>query len=291
MAVATTISGGGSEYVFSGGIDLNATITSGGIQQVYSGGLATSAVVTSGGEQGGNGGLMLDTVISDGGVQAVVDGVASGTVVHDGGRQYVYGTGTSIDTTVSSSGYQVAVFSGGTVSDTHISGGTLQLGSGAIVSGSINFAIDTNSTLEIRGTKMPLAVISGFYFGGSIDLTAIAPSNAFNVSSATYVLPNKLGVDGISLSIAGPDPVPTIYLSPDQSGGTSKKTIPLPTLLNLSFDTYSTVPLGYASYYLLQAANQDSGFSADAYRDPTDPTAPIIIAFRGTDGGWTHHIV
>jgi hypothetical protein len=163
-------------------------------------------------------------------------------------------------------------------------GATFEVGGTVNAGVTINFE-RTNGTLKIDDQSVFSGRTSEFQQDDIIDLASIAPSRAL---SATYALAGggssaMLSLsDGVSLSIAGPDPVPTFGFTSDGSGGTDVETVPLSTLLNLAFDTYKASPTGYGDYTLLQSANPDQGFSADAYYDPADATAPIIIAFRGT---------
>jgi autotransporter passenger strand-loop-strand repeat protein len=85
-----------------------------------------------------------------------------------GGTQFDYGlaSGATVFT-----GSQV-VSSGGTAVHDTISGGTVVLETGAVASGGITFA--SSGTLEVFGSAMPSATISGFTSGDIIDLAAIA---------------------------------------------------------------------------------------------------------------------
>jgi autotransporter passenger strand-loop-strand repeat protein len=145
----TIVSAGGIEDVASGGSDVGAGIN-GGVETVLAGGVASGDTVFTGSQVVSSGGVTVQATV-DGGEQDVY-GVASDTMVL-AGSQIVESGGTAINTTVDS-------------------GGTVVLESGAVVSGGIAFA--GNGTVEILGSAMPAAAISGFTFGDFVDLASIA---------------------------------------------------------------------------------------------------------------------
>jgi autotransporter passenger strand-loop-strand repeat protein len=168
----TTISVGGIEEI-GGGYTLSGfTISSGVTLEVVSGGTASNTTVS------GNGSLVV-----------LLDGFADSTTLGSGGSETIgaggtdYGTqifgGTQFDYSLVSgdtvfSGSQVVASGGTAVRDT-ISGGALVLDSGAVASGGIVFA--GNGTLEILGSAMPTATISGFTSGDVIDLASVASTS------------------------------------------------------------------------------------------------------------------
>ena len=95
------------------------------------------------------------------------------------------GTSTRID-----SGGIENVASGGTTIATTINGGTLELGTGAVVSGAITFT-SAGGTLQIGSTAMPTNVISGLAIGDVIDLLGVTFSSG---GSATLMSGNVLKV-------------------------------------------------------------------------------------------------
>jgi autotransporter passenger strand-loop-strand repeat protein len=217
LAVSTTIGSGGEVIVDSGGVASamaigkfsNAQVYSGGtafatmvgsdsLIDVEAGGLTTGTILSAyGAEEGiGYGGVASDTTISSGGDQ-IVSGSAVNATVQAGGTQGVQSGGTAHTTNISGGGIEVVqaggyadggnadggnlyVSSGGTASDIYIRGGFTDLGVGAIATDNIVFV--SGGILQIDGTTMPAATISGFAPGEMIDLTGL------NASGVTYTL-------------------------------------------------------------------------------------------------------
>ncbi len=306
FTVIDTVVNGGQVDVYDGGVasdtviisgvqDVNGTaigtVVSGGSEAVLSGGVDIGTVVSGGSEAVLSGGVDIGTVVVNGGDDLVEPGeVASGTVVVSGGND-VYGT--AIGTIVSGGGEQF-VGSGGVASGTVIGGGVMDVQVDAIVSGSIDFAAHTSGLLQIDGTTMPTNPISGFAPGDFIYLPGTAPdspiSASYNLAAGSNNAMLSLS-DGISLSITGPDPVPTFGFTRFEGGGTYVETVAVKTLLDLAYDTYNAVPEGADGYRFLMAAKPDAGFEADAYIDSPGGGIPpdIVIAFRGSNppsGGW-----
>jgi T5SS/PEP-CTERM-associated repeat protein/autotransporter passenger strand-loop-strand repeat protein len=206
-AYGLTVASGGTVEVQSGGALDGGTVDSGGSLNIDSGASASGVTVEDGGTQYvAPGGTANDTILTDPGTQIVAAG-ATVTATVDGGLQEVYGT--ALDTTIENSGQEnvedggtasssqieatstETVLSGGTTTDTVIAGGTLDVQSGGIVSGGVEFET-TGGILQIDGAGLPVAptlaiggVISGFTAGDTIDLTAIA-----------YGAPNSVGLNG-----------------------------------------------------------------------------------------------
>ena len=126
-----------------------------------------------------SGGFADPTIIHGGGSETVSSGGTDDGALISGGTQFDYGfaSGVTIFT-----GLQVVDF-GGTASGTILSGGTLVIDAGTAVlgtgvaSGSIVFS--SGGTLEIAGSAMPTAVISGFTSGDVIDLASVAGIGSF----------------------------------------------------------------------------------------------------------------
>jgi autotransporter passenger strand-loop-strand repeat protein len=126
-------------------------------------------------------------VVQSGGTQYVIFGTARNTVVATGGNEIVGFGGTDVGAHISGgtetvswgvaigdtifAGSQV-VSAGGTASNTIVNGGEVVLEAGAVVSGGIIFS--GAGTLEIFGSTMPSATISGFSGRDVIDLASVA---------------------------------------------------------------------------------------------------------------------
>jgi autotransporter passenger strand-loop-strand repeat protein len=186
LATFSVVDSGGVEYIESGGLAQNLTVRSSGVFDVLSGGTASGTTISSGGTQSvagtnsgavlsggleivGSGGVASGTSISSGTETVLSGGTASGSLIL-GGSQIVSSGGTAIGDVVRA-GSQV-VSSGGTLIGDTISGGVVVLEAGAVLGGGVDFA--SGGTLEILGTTMPTAPISGFSPGVSIDLASIA---------------------------------------------------------------------------------------------------------------------
>jgi autotransporter passenger strand-loop-strand repeat protein len=162
----------------SSGAASSDTKVSGTCVEVVDGGVATSTTVYDGGFQELFNGFAFSTTLSSGGNQVIGFGIgiAVSTQVSSGGRLEVADGGVAVDTTIFGGG--IASVSGGTVinptiSAGRINGGMLGLGSGSVVEGAITFGpiptVDTGGTLEIGGSVMPTATISGFDPGAPGD--------------------------------------------------------------------------------------------------------------------------
>ncbi len=83
-----TVSSGGVEYVYSGGVTYSNTVSSGGVQSVYFSGVA-SATILGGQETVVSGGKTVSTTINSGGLETVsVGATASATTVKSGGIEW-----------------------------------------------------------------------------------------------------------------------------------------------------------------------------------------------------------
>jgi autotransporter passenger strand-loop-strand repeat protein len=169
LSEATIINSGGT--VVDQGVVALTTINSGGTQLVSSlpTHLAFAGTSTvAGGTQIVQHGFVRSTTVDSGGSDLVSSGgTSSNSIISSGGFEYVYSGGTAVSATVSSGGFEI-VSSGGTAIGPLLSGGTVALESGGVVSGGVNFA-GSGGTLEIFGTAISTAVISGFVSGNVID--------------------------------------------------------------------------------------------------------------------------
>jgi autotransporter passenger strand-loop-strand repeat protein len=199
VASATTLGIGGSGFVDvrSGGTAIGTVVNAFAVIEIESGG-TTSLTTLSGVAANENieyGGVSSDTTVS-GGAQNV-DGEADNTNVQAGGEQIIDSGGTANATVISGganvyvdsggsadlanvNGGNLYVSSGGTAAFTTISGGFVDVKSGGVVADEITF--ENGGILQIDGTTMPAATISGFAPGDTIDLTGL------NRNGATYTL-------------------------------------------------------------------------------------------------------
>jgi autotransporter passenger strand-loop-strand repeat protein len=251
-AIGTTVRYGATQTVFGGGTALGSLVD--GSEVVASGGLTIGVDLVDGVELVTSGGVASATVVAYASGAASADGqiyVASGgTMVgvvadHDGyaylsigalgvgtilsGGDLALGGGTAIDTTIGSGGIEtvsvVYVFStgdyySGVASATTIDGGTLEL-DGGIAMGGILFTGSGASLLEISGTVMPGATITGFTDTDAIDLqsVAFAGSDTVSLNSATDVLTVTEGGSSLALQLAGSYAGAVFNLSPDTGSG------------------------------------------------------------------------
>ncbi|MDR3660502.1 MAG: Hint domain-containing protein [Mycobacterium sp.] len=187
-----TVVTGGEEYVLANG-NASGTVVSGGYEYVCAGGTASGTVVSSGGYEYVSG-TAFGTTVNSGGVELVyAGGIANGATVENGGTLIVDAGGSAVDITVSGGGVEV-VSAGGTAEGIVISaGGTAVLRSGAVTEGGIVLA-DIGARLEIDGTVMPGATISGLLAAATIDLANEAYSAG---GQATLEANNVLQITGI----------------------------------------------------------------------------------------------
>ncbi|HWB49415.1 MAG TPA: Hint domain-containing protein [Stellaceae bacterium] len=185
IASFTSITGSGSQIVSGGGSAVGIYLDGSATQTVLSGGFASRTVTLPSG--GGtqiirSGGSASGTILNPGGSETIdAGGSDAGALVT--GVQHI--AGTAISPTIAFTG-QATVFSGGVVSNAVLSGGTLDVQSGATVSGAITFS---GGVLEIDGAGLPVdpaeliggAVVSGFVPGDTIDLTGISYDAAGHV--------------------------------------------------------------------------------------------------------------
>ncbi|MGI4795415.1 MAG: Hint domain-containing protein [Janthinobacterium lividum] len=234
---------GGRENVSSGGVDISGTIQGGNIVWIYSGGTGVGEIVsgnaTSAAEIWNDGitsgvslytnasevvacdGVASSTKVYSGGSLIVSGGLTTGTVISNGGSEIVSSGGTDSGSVVSSGGVET-VMSGGTATTVTIAGGTLDLQTGSTASGTISFASGTAGTLEIDGTTMPTATISGFVSGDVIDLTSVAykAGDTVSISGTTLTLKNASGTTLETLKVSSGLSASSIKIIEDAGCGT-----------------------------------------------------------------------
>jgi autotransporter passenger strand-loop-strand repeat protein len=155
---------------------------------------ATALVVSAGTTNSG-------AILQPGDTETVLSGgTAAATTVNGGGFLYVSGGGGAIATTVNSGGAEY-VSSGGTASGIVLaSGGNAVLQSGAVAGGGIAFA-GTGGRLEIDGTLMPTATVSGFAAGDTIDLANESFASAGKASLLSGNVLQITGIGGATLAL------------------------------------------------------------------------------------------
>ena len=223
------IQSGGELDISAGGVTYATTLLSGGTLDLLSGAFGPGLNDTGGTIEIGSGYVLgvIDAtsrglvVLSSGEVDINSGGVTTGTVVSSGGLEVVWSGGVASGT-VASAGGSETVASGGTASDPTIGGGTLELQSGAIVSGAITFG-GIGGTLQIDD---PTAVtlpntIGGFAFGDAIDLRGLAwdPSNTVSFNLGTLAVTGGGVTDTVALGGLVADS--SFVLQSDGVGGTT----------------------------------------------------------------------
>jgi autotransporter passenger strand-loop-strand repeat protein/T5SS/PEP-CTERM-associated repeat protein len=224
----TVVSSGGYEYV--SGTAFDTTVNNGAVEVVYAGGTASGTTVENGGTLIVDaGGTAVDITVSNGAAVLMASAVvlagqtSAGVILESGDTETVLFGGTAIGTTVSSGGIEV-VSAGGTAEGIVISaGGTAVLRSGAVTGGGIVLA-DFGARLEIDGTVMPGATISGLLAATTIDLA----NETYSLGGqASLVGNNVLQITGIGATTidlqldVNQDYADTSFsLAPDGSEGT-----------------------------------------------------------------------
>ncbi|HEU0114592.1 MAG TPA: hypothetical protein VFQ80_07945, partial [Thermomicrobiales bacterium] len=347
-------------FVGAQGTAINTTILSGGFQLIAvegGAGTAINTVIAGGAQIVGDGGgffgapgvgIAFNTTISrgsqfigaDGGVGSAINtvivsgiqdvgfflvfggtGTAVNTIVGSGSQQNVafFGKGKVTNTRIDSGGVE-EVRAGGTTISTVINGGTLELGTGAIVSGAITFT-SAGGTLQIGSTAMPTNVISGIAIGNIIDLLGVTFSSG---GSATLMSGNILKVveggktfqlhldpkqvltgDAFSLSadsgtgtkiLVSPNPAPPVVLSATslQSGAYGVgRTVSFTLNMNLPVDVSGTPTLilndgGTASYVSGSGTNKLTfAYTIGAGQNAAQLTTSLSTLSGGTLEGIT----
>ena len=208
-----------------------------GVERVASGGVASDTVVaySSGAASAdgqiyvASGGTMVGCRCQPRRLRLSVHRRAVGVGTILSGGDLALGGGTAIDTTIGSGGIEtvsvVYVFSTGgyypgVASATTIDGGTLAL-DGGVATGGILFTGSGPGLLEISGTVMPGATISGFTDTDAIDLQSLAyaGSDTVSLNSSTDVLTLTEGGSSLALQLAGSYAGTAFNLSPDTGSG------------------------------------------------------------------------
>lgn len=185
-----------SDQVYSGTL-----VENGGVLNLSSGGIASSTV-DSGFINVSSGGTAIAMAVSSGGYVVVSSGgVLSGGISDSGGSELVQ--------------------TGGTTVGAVISGGTLSLQTGATVTGGIAFS-GLSGTLDIVGTVMPLAVISGFVSGAAdtIELTGVGYASGGTAAISGGALNVTEGGATYTLNLTGDYTSQYFHLGSDSTGDT-----------------------------------------------------------------------
>jgi autotransporter passenger strand-loop-strand repeat protein len=202
-AISTTLADAAAEVVSSGGVTRYTVLSSLASETVAASGLAVSTIIGAPGSiLGGagelfvaSGGFAVGAVISSGFLANA--GVTVDTVVLSGGIEYV-----SAATLTPVSG-QFAVVPGGTAIGTVLdAGGTLVVQSGGVTAGGITFN-GPDAFLDLSGTVMPAATISGFAATDTIDLINIPYDSGGSATYASGVLTVSEGGQTYAITLAG----------------------------------------------------------------------------------------
>jgi autotransporter passenger strand-loop-strand repeat protein len=141
------------------------TILGGGTETVSSGGIASNTVTSGGGT-----------------LTVLAGGLADPTMIYSGGSE-IFSAGGTDDGAQISGGTEV-VSSGGTTINAMPSGGAVVLEAWPAAVSSLR----VGGTLEIFGSAMPSAAISGFTSGGASNLASIALASGRTVFASGNVL-------------------------------------------------------------------------------------------------------
>jgi len=215
LAVSTTVSSGGTEYVDSGGETLSATVLDGGTEDLASGTTGDALTVSGGGVVSGPGVLIgADTI--DGAANSVgvgaggtatfgAGGLAYETTVLSGGRETLSG-GRAIGTTASG-GALFYVLAGATATGTVLAaGGEMVVSSGGvasattILSGSLEYVRASGAT---TGTVVSSGGQETVSSGGVAALTSVLSGGRSYVSSGGVASGTTVSNDGRETILAG----------------------------------------------------------------------------------------
>jgi fibronectin-binding autotransporter adhesin len=217
-----TICAGGSETISKGGTGLGAQI-SGGIQVVS--GVARGATIFAGSQMIRSAGAAVGTTVSNGGTEIVSSGGSTTGTLLRGGQETVLRGGNATGTVISSGGFEL-VSSGGTAVATHISGGLLEVASGGTAGGVI---FSSGGSLQLYSGAHLSGTISGFHLGETIDLRGLAFSSSSSTLSwtqktsganASGTLTVKEGTTSTTLTLIGSYTVSNFSATSDGHGGT-----------------------------------------------------------------------
>jgi autotransporter passenger strand-loop-strand repeat protein len=226
--------------------------------------------VNSGGQQLVSGGTTFGTVVSAGGSQSVYfDGVASGTVVMSGGGEFVASHGFADSATVS--------------------GGTLELAASAALDDSMVFA-GSGGKLIVDGTNLPVAIISGFSAGDTIDLRAYTLGSLawLQGDPSIQALQMSTASGGVaSITFAGNYSGQTMEAVSDGDGGTDLILGPsAQDLAQMSLEASNGSTQSVDGYHYVTSATGQDGFFADLFTDGSHE----VVAFGSQPNSATNSL-
>jgi autotransporter passenger strand-loop-strand repeat protein len=266
IASGTTIQNGGKEIVNGGGLDVGSTVASGGFQDVF--GTASGTKIVVGGSQtvevAGN---AIGTILDDFGLQDVF-GFAGGTVISATNIQQVEAGGTASGTVISAAGLEIVFASGLTNNTTIDTGGELQVVSGGLVSGFVDFA-GVGGLLQLQGSSLPDGfTITGFAQGDLIDLPGLSGGSlSFNQVTGTLTISGSF-VD--TLQFSGIASGVGFRLVSDGAGG---------MFITEVTDTTAPVTTPISHGFRWNGGVAPIGIPAPS--DPDDPPEALAIAITG----------
>jgi autotransporter passenger strand-loop-strand repeat protein len=231
LITGSGIANGITVEVLSGGYE-GDIVAANGLVLVSSGGTLGGVVSGGGTAIVLSGGSTFILNVSSGGTLELASGASVGanTVqILAGGNLIVSSGFTFTSTTILNgigSGVSVSVESGGIASNV-VNGGTLDVRSGAVVSGAIRFS-NTTGLLQIDGVSLPTdpsylldgATISSFAVGDTIDLTGILYDSGGTANFAGGTLAITENGDTYDLQLAGGYASNAFVLASDGSVGT-----------------------------------------------------------------------
>ncbi|MGC8477924.1 MAG: Hint domain-containing protein [Acetobacteraceae bacterium] len=169
------VSAGGVVTLLSQGVANATTLLAGGTEQILSGGQGLADVVNGGSLHVLTGGTALGPTVEGGGIATAggTGAVLSGAVVKQSGAVTVSAGGAARFATIDQGG-TMTLLAGGTASFATLNGaGTLAVAAGASLTGYVDFTTGAGR-LDLAGTVMPTAPLSGFTTGDLLDLTGVA---------------------------------------------------------------------------------------------------------------------
>ena len=193
VAVATMVSGGGTENVAIGGVASLTTVSNGGIENVFAGGMVSGTVVLAvGHENVSSGGQAVGTILSGGEETVFFSGTVSNTVVTSGGILTVSSGGVANFITVGSAaanGGVDYVFAGGQANGTMLQFGGTEYVFGGVASGTV---VSAGGTQEVRtsGAVASATIVYGAEFvvsGGTATGSVISNGGLDVVNSSGTV--------------------------------------------------------------------------------------------------------
>ncbi|HEX7389592.1 MAG TPA: Hint domain-containing protein, partial [Acidiphilium sp.] len=238
-ASGTTVSSGGSQYVYSGGTAIGTTVNGSGTQTIEGDGTASGTQVSLGGiEYVLSGGLASGTILGDDGYEIISSGgVASGTVAGPASQESVSSGGKSVDTLVNSGGGKEIIYAGGSATSTTVeNGGTEYVSSGGTATGTVigNSGAEIISSGGVSdGTVINSGGFEGVFSGsvtsgtelrtgGTIDEFdwTYSPSGTAHYNSSTHTLTVDAGSNTYTLNLSGDYTGEYFHLAEDSLLGT-----------------------------------------------------------------------